>query len=473
MNVLIRGRYLVAAVQKKLLCPYGCRGWCTFFPLFEMLRWSCSAIAEGMHPSGRHDGKGWLPSDVRRQSMSGRPVYAHCAVPFIKGDWSEYGSTLGFPTWADGLRPCFLCNVNLEGLDANEETTLTTATSRENQAGEYSAACDRCEHKLLLTARTRDEFLRAGKLFYDKRQGGSRGRALYMPVLGLQPLDRIGPSSSMSVVGDLDTLSVFPVEVTFWRPANETLARHRCPLFDPSLGLEPCVCLTVDLLHALHLGVMNTFCRDGLWLLILDGTWGKCATQEETVDLPTHCIAHEIDAWYKRRHATHPLDHLTRFHLSRKKLGDISHRACRSKDAETNGLCIWLVEALFRHRRLGKEVTKMAEAGRNLLDMVDILNAHGWSHPQAAVADAFRHYQRFLVLTVGHAGARPKRHLLLVVWHMRALLLQERPARIPLYFLIRKHTHRHTLQDKPEHATRTSTHVETLDMNASSHQPAP
>ena len=252
--------------------------------------------------------------------------------------------------------------MNLEDLDANEETTLTTAARRENQAGEYSAACDPCEHKLLLTAKTRDEFLRAGNLFYDKRQGGSRGRTLSMPVLGLQPLDRIEPSSSMSV---------FPVEVTFWRPANETLARHRCPLFDPNLGLEPCVCLTVDLLHALHLGVMNSFCRDGLWLLILESAWGKHATQEETVDLATHCIVHEMDAWYKRRHATHPPEHLTRFHLSRKKLGDVSHRACKSKGAETYGLCIWLVEALFRHRRLWKEVSKMAEAGRNLLDMVD------------------------------------------------------------------------------------------------------
>ena len=62
-----------------------------------------------------------------------------------------------------------------------------------------------------------------------------------------------------------------PVEVTFWRLANETLVRHRCPLFDPNLGLEPCVCSTVDFLHALNLGVMNSFCRDGLWLLILEG----------------------------------------------------------------------------------------------------------------------------------------------------------------------------------------------------------
>ena len=59
-------------------------------------------MAEGMHPSGRHDGKVWLPSDVRREQMSGRPLNARGAVLFIKGDWSEYGSTLGSPRWPTG-----------------------------------------------------------------------------------------------------------------------------------------------------------------------------------------------------------------------------------------------------------------------------------------------------------------------------------------------------------------------------------
>ena len=58
VNTLTQGRYLVAAIRKKLLCQCGCRGWCTLFPLFEMLGWSCSAMAEGMHPPGRHDGNG-------------------------------------------------------------------------------------------------------------------------------------------------------------------------------------------------------------------------------------------------------------------------------------------------------------------------------------------------------------------------------------------------------------------------------
>ena len=75
---------------------------------------SSRCFADKMHPSSRHGGKGWLPSDVRRESLYGRPLNARDAVFFI------------------GV-------LNLQDLD-------------ENQAGEYSAACDPSEQKLLLTA---------------------------------------------------------------------------------------------------------------------------------------------------------------------------------------------------------------------------------------------------------------------------------------------------------------------------------
>ena len=35
---------------------------------------------------------------------------------FVKGDWCEYAATLGLPTWADGLKPCYRRNVSLSDL---------------------------------------------------------------------------------------------------------------------------------------------------------------------------------------------------------------------------------------------------------------------------------------------------------------------------------------------------------------------
>ena len=232
-------------------------------------------------------------------------------------------------TWADGLRPCFLCDVNLQDLDANEETTLTTAAWR-----------------------------RFPCLFWVCNRWTGWSQAARCQTW----------ETSIRVV-------CVPGGGDFLATANET----RCPLFDPNLHLEPCVCLTINLLHALDLGVMNSFCRDGFWLLILEGACCKHASQEETVDVATHCIVHEMDACNTSPAFTCPGRSLGMFLTVRAEA-----RAPRRVDSASG-----LVEALFRHRRLETEVTKMVDSGRHLLEMADILNAHGWSLPQSNRCSCF------------------------------------------------------------------------------------
>ena len=188
-------------------------------------------------------------------------------------------------------------------------------------------------------------------------------------------LDRMEPSQ----------LGVRPAEVTFWRPTNETLARHRCPLCDPSLGLEPwCVSFTVDLLHA-------SCGRDGFllsrWIVVADARrrmgQARHARRDCRFGYALHCsrtgrMAEEEayhtsfgapgaltcpeEAWRCFSPRVQKQGHLAgRSFVSAPQIGEISH-------------------------------TQMAEAGPGVLDMVDILNAHGWSLPHAAVADAFRHH---------------------------------------------------------------------------------
>ena len=144
-----------------------------------------------------------------------------------------------------------------------------------------------------------------------------------------------------------------------------------------------CVSLTVDLLHSLY--------RDACFLsrctVVADSRrrlGGKHSTQEETVGVAAQCIVHELDAWWRRRQAEFPLEHPTRFHFSRKKHGGVSHLACKRRSAETTGLRVWLVEAWFRPSRLRKHLPIWRRRGRNLLDMIGILNAHGWALPQRA-----------------------------------------------------------------------------------------
>ena len=106
----------------------------------------------------------------------------------------------------------------------------------------------------------------------DKRPDGGHGLCLTndVPALNLLANDRIEPCPTFMNVHDFLTLSHYPegLEVVFWRPIHETLARHRNPLFDEQIGVTPTRSLTVDLLHALYLGVMNAFMVCLTWFVL-------------------------------------------------------------------------------------------------------------------------------------------------------------------------------------------------------------
>jgi hypothetical protein len=82
-------------------------------------------------------------------------------------------------------------------------------------------------------------------------------------------------------VADFENICVFPTPVLFWNCHLETLARNRNPIFDPAIGVYVQTHVTVDILHALFLGVALTFCKEVVWKLILAGAWGSYGAQEE------------------------------------------------------------------------------------------------------------------------------------------------------------------------------------------------
>ena len=121
INIITEARFLVVALRKKLLCRCGCRGWCTLFSVFELLRWSFNAAAEGVYPTLDHQGKPWR--DERRSALASKSMRSRYVLLFIKGDWSEYVGTLGFPAWNDGFRPCFACNAAHYNIKASVQLT--------------------------------------------------------------------------------------------------------------------------------------------------------------------------------------------------------------------------------------------------------------------------------------------------------------------------------------------------------------
>ena len=153
VDVTTGQRYLFLIYRKKLMCDCGCRGWCSHYAILRYIRWLLEVLAKGSHPSERHDGQPWMSTDRERMLNAGSPIPFIACVPWIKGDWAEYASTLGFPSWQDGIRPCFQCPAF--GMDMFESCghTLASLIWPNNTHGDYEAACVRCELNVLIDRR--------------------------------------------------------------------------------------------------------------------------------------------------------------------------------------------------------------------------------------------------------------------------------------------------------------------------------
>jgi hypothetical protein len=337
INEITGSRSLIVALRKSVCCICGCRGWCTFRAIWAWLWWSLSALAEGKCPSSRHDYEPFN-TDVRRAELGGKAMSCRAALLYLKGDWAEYSSTVGMPSWQDGLRPCFVCNADRGNFYTTEGISAVTSPWRENGDDDYFQACARCERHVVIDART--HAVLCGLLHYDKRQHGNRGRCLVAPCpeLGLEAGDRLTEEANLGDVSNFDDLNEFPRPVVFWRQAQDTLTRHRNPVFSKELGSTPGRSLTVDVLHCLNLGVMLTFCRHIILFLLGSGVWGVHGTMAEQIEAGLLVCRHSLAAFYRRRHAEFPHEVLTRIvRFGKKHVGKTEDKPLKTKGAETWG----------------------------------------------------------------------------------------------------------------------------------------
>jgi hypothetical protein len=358
-------RYIFAVHRKRLVCQCGCRGWCSFYTFFAFLKWTLVALTSGKMPSSRHDRSEWRSSDVERSLLSGGDIPFRCCCLYIKGDWAEYAHTLGFPTWGDGMRPCYKCNSFGDGLFDTVSHTTDALSWRCNGDNDYEDACLRCEHRVRIV----DEATRQGVIRVlrpDKREHGSHGLALVtaLPTLGLEANDRLEPSDELPDVCALETATL-PCTVVFWRRSDDSLARHRNPLFCPELGLTPNQCLTTDTLHAMYFGPMKSWCTAALWFIVLSGFYGVIGTVAENTAAALLAMRHDLMQWYKASAVEFP--NLTRLSdLTPKMVGTRTQRKCKTKAAETWGLMLFLLSVFEQSLPFfGDDGAKYLAAGRH------------------------------------------------------------------------------------------------------------
>eukprot|EP00971_Amphidinium_carterae_P261148 5180994-Amphidinium_carterae.1 len=57
-NLVHNKKVLLGVVRKRLMCGNKCNcacgSWCSMFPIYQLLAWSMTALAEGRFPSSRH-----------------------------------------------------------------------------------------------------------------------------------------------------------------------------------------------------------------------------------------------------------------------------------------------------------------------------------------------------------------------------------------------------------------------------------
>jgi hypothetical protein len=394
IHFLITGkRYLIAVLRKRIICNCGCRGWCTLWHFMELMKWDLRCLARGRRSTGRHDGKPWKFSDRTREAQSDAIIECDkiCACLYIKGDWMEYATTMGFPTWMDNFRPCFDCNADKANMYQATGVTMAQLEWIINEDDDYFDACDRCEIIIPILIprdlKSIEQFLR-----YDKRDRGSCGRALTQDLVvntvQLLANDRLEPSDTLPDVGDLHLIQTFPANITFWRRSNQTLTNHRNPLFDRELGVTPRRSLTVDLLHAVFLGILNVWGRIAIWKLLMCGCYGAHGTQTETLRAGVLVLRSLLMTWYPEHQSEHN-DDLTRVaDLTVKMVGKQDDPKLKTKGAETWGISLFLIEQLrhFSHM-LGSDGDRILIAGEMLEQIVRSWKAHDWTIPPAQIQE--------------------------------------------------------------------------------------
>ena len=309
------------------------------------MRWSAEALAQGTHPSSRHDGTAWHQTDRVRSHLGGLGFGWRAAFVWLKGDWAEFAHTFGLPSWSHGTHPCPLCHCTQRTMHRLEGYSPLSMPFPAKTQAEYDAACRACELEVLVPDRATLEALRA-RLEEDRRPGGSRGRALLadFPALGLLKGDRLEPSTVLPDVCEVDSW-VGGGRLSFWRPSQETLTLHRNPLLTEGLCSVP-DCLQVDWLHAMSLGIFQDYLGFLFaWLFYEHGLYATRGTRPQRLGVSVQRLEQALFVWYAKEQQA------GRYHTRVQRLkagmfGTYEMPTCTLHGSETNAVLLFAKDLL-------------------------------------------------------------------------------------------------------------------------------
>ena len=124
-NMISEKRHLCVTLRRSEMCFCGCGGWCSLHAVWSYFMWTFSCLAEGEWPQRRHDFSEFAHGDEVRKHKAGMALM-YGALVHIKGDWSEFVHTFGFPSWSTVLHPCSDCWTTEDELQIVEGFSLVS-----------------------------------------------------------------------------------------------------------------------------------------------------------------------------------------------------------------------------------------------------------------------------------------------------------------------------------------------------------
>jgi hypothetical protein len=261
---------------------------------------------------------------------------------------------------------------------------------RLNTAADFDDAAQRCEKEVVLTEELYREM--RNLLRYDKRKDGSFGLALErdVPSVSLRKGDRLEPTMSFPDVAVWFRLAEFPITLIFWRLTQQSLVFHRNPIWNASLGFTPDVCLTVDILHTLHLGVFAHWCKQAIWMLMDHSTVfaaPTAQTHDEQVRLKVGNMRNALDRFRKDYNAANPGSKLNEVSdITVKMIGTRQSPKLKVGGAETWTIMVFLLSVLRDHiSALEERFQTLVEAGDCLAQIQLMMKAEPANPAPAAL----------------------------------------------------------------------------------------
>ena len=406
-------RHLVCVLRRSELCACGCRGWCSMFPVFDMLGWSFAAMLRGEHPNARHDVQPWREEDAGRASYAGEELGFRAVCVLVKGDWHEFCHTIGVPSWRDNHAPCPLCFASLASWYSPRGLSPVHMPHGTKRLEHYLAACRACTIEVDVTAPHHAQL--RGLLQYDKRKsGGSCGRALTqdVPALGLRNGARLEPSQALPDVASFEETPT-PFRVSFWRRSAETFTRHANPLFGARTGVSS-EYLSIDWLHALSMGVFQFFLAELVWDLIVANVWNESGPLSSVVELSAARLRSDLHQFYQSE-LKRGRNYTQVGRLYATMLGSSDDRKLKLFGAETNGFLHFAPRllSLYGHR-LGARETWYRIGVERLLSILAAIKQYPRVFPPAAVQKFVDDVCEFTLAVekLGHP-TKPKHHALI------------------------------------------------------------